>query len=721
MSEIPGQPKLSERLAKVRVDVREDLEVSRHVFRGEAFYILRDPITFNSHRFSVADYNLLCRINADVSLAEVFEAAVKDKLTERDQAERFYQFVFSLHQFGFLRLPISDDKLLYRRYRAKQAAKFRQKALGFLFLQVPLWNPNAFLERTERYFRPLFTPVALAIWIIWCLAALGVAFINRAELTDTAQGLLATSNLAVMWPTLIVLKVFHEFGHAYACRRFGGHVPEMGAFLIVFTPCAYVDATASWGFPRKRDRIIVALAGMYIELAIAAGATFIWAATGPGLINAIAYNIVFLASVVTLLFNINPLMRYDGYYVFSDLVETPNLRARATAYATATLKRYTLGIRDAALRVDRRLAALLLSFGIASSLYRVMIMSGIAALLAVKFGMAGLGMACVFLGMFVFSLARKMIRYLWFADETRSRRAWAVALSLIPLIAAPTLFGLVPAPRSVQAAAVISAEREATLHVETPGVLYSLAAQAGAYVEVDQPVALLRDDDVVERQWQAETDLVTTRLRAGAAVAEAPAAAQEWDRRVSAREAEWRRATQRTDGLTLTAPFSGYLASTIAPTEVGRRFEIGEPVARLVTGERRVRALLSAEQIATAQPRAGSPCVFRPACDPGRTIDALVERVRPLGAREISHAALTLPGGGDIPIAAESGQAAQPYFEVEIRLLAAPESRTPGSVPGGDDLPLGMTGRVRFTADSEPLGHAAWRSLLRFTNHLREY
>ncbi|MCA9243363.1 MAG: HlyD family efflux transporter periplasmic adaptor subunit [Phycisphaerales bacterium] len=705
---------LAERLAKIRVSVRDDLDITRHVFRGDPCYVVRDPITFNTHRLSPADYHVLCRINTSQSLEDVFKQAVADGLATADQEQHFYQFVMSLHQLGFLRLPISDDKMLYRRFRMKQAAKIRQKALGILFIQVPVWNPDAFLSRTERLVRPFFTPAAFAVWVVWVLSALVVGVMNRAALADTAQGLLATSNLAVMWPTLVILKIFHEFGHAYACKRFGGHVPEMGMYLMMFTPCAYVDATASWGFPRKRERIIVALAGMYVEVAIASGALFVWAATGPGLLNAVAYNTVFLASVVTMLFNINPLMRYDGYYIFSDFVEVPNLRARAAAYTVSTLKRIALGIRDTAQGIDHRLASLLLGYGVASTMYRITILSGIAGLLTFKLGVAGLGLAMLVLGTTLFGLGRRLIRYSLFAEETRAIRVRAVAASAIPLIVIPALLGFVPAPRSVQAAAVIGAEKEATLHVETPGVLCALQAQPGATVAANQPIALLTDDNTTERVWECESQLRIAQVRAEAAIAGRPSETREWDRRLQAREAEYARATQRAAGLTLKAPFDGYVASTAAIEQVGRRLEIGAPVARLVSGAPRVRTLLSDEQMATINPVRGMQGVFRAASDPARAMTATVERIRPLGSREIPHAALTLQGGGEIPVSPDTREATQPYFELELSLTD----------PSSTDmtfakLPIGATGRLNFTGESEPLGRAVWRGLLRFADRIQ--
>ncbi len=157
---------LADRLRTAHVGVREDLDVSRHLFRGVVSYVVRDPITFQSQRFDLADYEILTHIRSDRSLGEVFDGLVKiDRVSESDE-ERFYQFVLSLHRLGLLRLPVADDKLLYRRHRLKQRMRRRETARSFLFLRVPLWNPSRFMDRTVHLVAPLLTRVAVVMWLV---------------------------------------------------------------------------------------------------------------------------------------------------------------------------------------------------------------------------------------------------------------------------------------------------------------------------------------------------------------------------------------------------------------------------------------------------------------------------------------------------------------------------------------------------------------------------
>jgi len=148
---------LAERLRTVKVGVRPEIEVSRHIFNGEPAYVVRDPITFQTHKLSPSDYQVFIAINANDELKAIFAKLCSSEVLEQDQEEQFYQFVLSLTQFGLLILPVSDGAALYGRYTRRQASELRAKITGFLFLRVPLVQPDAFLERTMHLFAPLFT------------------------------------------------------------------------------------------------------------------------------------------------------------------------------------------------------------------------------------------------------------------------------------------------------------------------------------------------------------------------------------------------------------------------------------------------------------------------------------------------------------------------------------------------------------------------------------
>lgn len=707
-TQTPDAPSLAERLGPTQIGLRQDLDVTRHVFRGEPAYVLRDPMTFQSHRVSPADYRVLVRLDASRPLRDVFADLVAENTLTTDDEEAFYQFIVSLHRLNFLNLPISDEKLLYRRFLAKRSARNREKFMAFLFFRVPLWNPDAFLQQTARWVRPIFSTWAFMAWVAVLVAAGAVAWTQRAQLGEPLQGLLAAQNLPLIWVTLIVLKVLHEFGHAYACKHYGGYVPEMGAYIILFTPCAYVDATACWGFTRRRDRLIVCLAGMYVEVFIAAVAVFVWASTGPSLLNALAYNVIFLAGTTTVLFNVNPLMRYDGYYVLSELTEIPNLRQRSTQYVIDMMKRVFVGVQGGERPAGRRLRATLLTFGIAAGVYKVMLLVVISALIASKLFFVGIGAAAVYIGMTLVRTLTRMTRYLWYGEEAAPVRARAVAVGVVALIALPLGAALIPVPSRVQAAGVLRTEDEIVIHAAAPGFVTAAPLDAGQLVAASDLLVALANDSLVDTRDVAVAQVQVSEHRVDIFRATETTRLQQEYENLALHQARLDHARDELHRLTVRAPSAGVVVNALRERDLGRFIDRGDPIATIAAGPWQVRAVLGEDQLASARPKIGDPVEFRCAANPDRVIVGHVAQVMPAGSRVVAHSTLTHLGGGDIAVNPLTGEATRPYFEITVSL---PDVDVPA-------FRHGMTGRIQLRGAPEPLLHGVLRSVMQFLDRL---
>lgn len=699
---------LADSLSSVQVGLREDLEVSRHLFRGEVSYIVRDPMTFQNQRLNQTDYEIFVHIRSAKSLGEVFGELREKKVVGEDDAEHFYQFVVSLHGLGFLRLPVSDDKLLYERYKRKNQAARRAKWMSVLFLRVPLFNPNAFLDRTIHLVRPFFSVYALVLWVLLVGAAGMVAVSRWDELMQPIQGVLIARNLPLLVLSLIVLKVFHEFGHAYACKHFGGHVPEMGAIFILFTPCAYVDATGSWSFTRTRERVVVCLAGMYVESIFAAIAVFVWAATESSTLNAVAYNVMFLAGVVTVFFNINPLMRYDGYYVLCDLVEIPNLRQRSTRYLRSVLKRTFLGITDSYETGSRRLRAILLSFGVSVSIYRALLMVTIAAVLAYKMRALGLLVGVGFVVMVAVGLVRGLTRYLWHDQETAHVRWRAISLGVLVMIIAPIGVFWLPLPATIYASAVVVGETEIVVRADAAGFVREVIAEPGGRVKAGDTVVVLANDALEENVVRASATLESTLLRRDAFRVDDPSRAQQEQSNANANEAALEKHRDKLARLSIRASVDARVVDCIRETSVGMFVPRGYPVATLAAGGWHVRAIMNEDDFHRVGLGVGDEVEFRAVSAADRVLQGRVLTVLPSGSRRIETTRLTHLAGGDIAVDPLTQEATQPYFEVRIQL----------STSDDDYIRSGMTGFVRLAGGHESIGHIATRRFVRFWNRL---
>lgn len=704
----PAANPLVLKLRSVHVGLREDLEVSRHWFRGEPSYVVADPLTFQSQQFSAADYHVLVQLTAARPLSAIFEKLKNAGKVHAEDEEGFYQFILQLHRLGFLRLPLSDDKLLYKRAQAKLEAKRREFWKSLLFLRIPLVNPDAFLNRTQRYVKPLFSRWAFACWLVLVVSALVVGFFQRAELAKPLDGILAATNLPVMWATLIVLKYFHEMGHAYACKHYGGHVPEMGAYLILFTPCAYVDATASWGFTNKWHRVFVCLAGMYVESVFAALAVFVWSLTEPSLINSIAYNVIFLAGTITVLFNVNPLMKYDGYYVMSDVTEVPNLRARAASYTVEVVKRWTLGLSIRNAPATKGLAMLLFGYGVCATVYRVLLVIGMAAVIASKVFLIGLSVAGVYVANTLITTIRKVLDYLWHSEEAARVRWRAVAIAVVVLVVAPLAVMIVPVPATVRATGVVQGEHETVVRAGVAGFVDEVNFAPGDSVTEGVILAQLRNDELSYTQTQTTIELEAALIREHALMLQEPAAAQREHERVETARTQADHARRELARTTIDAASTGVVVDGLRTYDVGRHVPRGSPIATIVAGGWQLRTIITQEEMAASKPFVGQVVEFRPTSAPAVVIPGRVHRVAPAGSKKIEWKALTHDGGGDIPVNPLTEESEQPFFELVIAL--SPDNH--------DMLKHGMTGQARLPASAESLAKRGYRRVERFINKL---
>jgi putative peptide zinc metalloprotease protein len=313
--------------------LRADLLVSEVEWSGSTTWIVKDPLTVEHFQFSAEEYALMEWMRERVTIAELQRRFNRRFSPQTIKPDVIWDFLSRLHTAG---LTISDSagqgsELLLRRDReqARQVALSWTKILGIRFRG---FDPDRFLTAVRNEFRWLFSPFALFPALALVVYALSLVVGHFEEFRDRLPELSVFAdprNLVWLLLAIGLVKVLHEFGHAMTCKYFGGEVHEMGFMLLVFSPCLYCDVSDAWRFPSKWNRIAVSAAGILVELVLASAATIIWWYAQPGVVQLVALNIVIICTVNTLLINGNPLMRYDGYYIFSDLMETPNLWQRS--------------------------------------------------------------------------------------------------------------------------------------------------------------------------------------------------------------------------------------------------------------------------------------------------------------------------------------------------------------------------------------------------------
>src|SRR6185436_6627027 len=334
------------RVANVRPRLRSHAVIHRHLYRSQLWYVLQDRSSGRFHRFSPVANLVIGLMDGKRTLREIWDIACTRLGDDAPTQDEVINMLASLHRADVLQSDAHPDiRELHERNVAQERLKLKQYIQNPLALRFPLFDPDRLLTWLNPVTRHLFGWLGALFWILlvgWALVLVGA---HWGELTkDITDRVLAVENLLLMGLAFPVAKLIHEFGHGLAVKAKGGEVHEMGIMLLVLMPLPYVDASASIAFREKRERILVGAAGMLSELFLAALAMFVWVNVEPGLLRALAYNVMIVAGISTLVFNGNPLLRFDGYYIFSDLLEIPNLGQRANAYLGYVVKRHVLGV-----------------------------------------------------------------------------------------------------------------------------------------------------------------------------------------------------------------------------------------------------------------------------------------------------------------------------------------------------------------------------------------
>lgn len=653
---------------KLQTGLRSDLQITRQRNKGEPVYIIYDPVSFQSHRLSLTDYRVAASLSETRTLDQAFRETVKDNLLDQEDEADFFQFVSRLESLGLLTLSNHDGKALFNRFKQKTADATKAKILGFLFLTIPLSNPDKFLDRTVGRFRFLFSSTALLVWVVLGLFASALIVNKWTEFVEPLNGLLAVKNLMFMSLAFVALKVWHELGHGYACKHFGGRVPEMGCKLMAGMPLAYVDASSAWGFPSRSHRIMVMLGGMYFESLVAIPAAFIWAFAPDSFIGACAYQLIFMAGVATVFFNANPLMKYDGYFVLSELIGIPNLRARSKRETLNTLKHYVLGLELDSRTANPTERICLLSYGVLSSLYAVMLMITIPLMLASRFQVLGLAVGAIQIGSTLFVVPKKLHNYLFKSAETEPVRPRAGQVGYGLAIGVPSLLLLCPIPTGLKIDGVVSAERSTVLRARTPGIVQSIGSDPRTNVAADQPLMTIENvDAIVASQTEsmlADASQRNTHLVARIDIAEAAKRqAIAFERSVTARTAR-----SSAEELIVRAPHEGRLTYILPKRSVGNYVMTGDPVAKLVSGKTIVRAWLDEGQLHEANLKIGSKVNVRMSDRASKNFRGTILSVAPASAAEFEDLSLTTSGEGDILIDPITSVTSKSLFQVKIEV-----------------------------------------------------
>jgi len=484
------------RVEKLKPVLRDAAIISRHIYRGQPWYVLRNSLNGRNHRFNAAAYALIGQMDGSRTVQEIWENAGKLSADAAPTQDEVIRLLGRLHDADLIQTDILPSTVdLFHQAQGKPANSLKQRISNPFSLRFPLCDPDRFLERWRFLVAPVFTRGVFFVWLLIVLTALVAAVVHWPDLTGSlTDKLFLPSNLLLLWLIYPLVKILHEFGHAFAVKKWGGEVHEMGIMLLALTPIPYIDATASASFPEKRRRIAVAAMGMMVELLLASLALFVWLNVETGLISALAYNVMLIGGVSTLLFNGNPLLRYDGYYMLADLIEIPNLGQRSTRYLGYLVQRYLLGIETAESPVTAPgEKGWFMIYGPISFCYRIAVLVGLIWLASSHFFFIGVLIALWgTVTLLILPAVRSLIRFLN-SPAVRNRRSRMIAVGGGATLGLISLLFVFPMPLWTNTQGVIWLPEQSVIRAGAAFELVEVLVPIEQTVAEDEP--LLRGVD----------------------------------------------------------------------------------------------------------------------------------------------------------------------------------------------------------------------------------
>ncbi len=689
------------RVAELKPSLRTVVQTYRQHYRARMWHVLRDPSNNQFFRLDDAGYHFVGMLDGKRTVAQVWEACCEQLGDRAPTQGEAIQLLGQLFTSNLLSAELPPDAAgMFERHRKRVRREITSYFMNLLFIRIPLFDPEPILEKWAGAVDWAFGKIGFILWAI--LIGLGFSHLTGRwdELLESAspQLMLQTENIALLYLCFAGIKAIHEFGHGFACKVFGrrnnsgGEVHTMGIMFLVLMPVPYVDASSAWAFRSKWQRIMVGAAGMYVELAVAAVAAIVWANTQTGtLIHDIAYNLIFVAGVSTILFNANPLLRYDGYYMLSDMLEMPNLAQRGKDYINYLVKRYVYRVRKPRNPAHTRGERFwLFSYAILSGIYRVFISIGIMLYLmdVLQGVLIFLAMALALSALIGMVLVPffKWMKYLFTSEELNRTRPLALGTTGLFFAGIFTLIGVINFPDRARGDGVVEPKNLAFIHPQADGVVTAVL-DSGAMVTPEGPVLLTLDNrELIARLRKVQADMMEVQAQTRQARADNQhGMTLSLAEKQSALEQQITRLTEEVASLEVRSSSVGEWISPQIQQTIGTFVNRGDKVGMVASTDRLIiRAIVDQTLGGRILPEVYDEAIrqgrearveIRIKGRPGDWFEGVIASradVLPAGQDDLPSAALGLHGGGTVQVKLDDERGTkttEPVFEVRITPL----------------------------------------------------
>lgn len=691
------------RIAPLKPRRRADIKVVRQVFRGEPWHVVQDPFSGLFQRLSPSAYYLLARMDGTTSVETLWLAAFEAFPDAPPSQTEMLQLLMRLYDAGLIAADRPEDmEEAARRAARHQRQPYVMALRNPLALRLPLLDPSRFLDATAPIGRAMFSVPGALLWVGLVVTALVLAIINWSAIVESRPDrFLSAVNIGPVALAYVGVKLLHEVGHGYALRRWGGTVREMGVMFLVFFPVPYVEASEAMLLRSRWQRVVVSAAGIMVELALASLALIVWLNAEPGLLRAAAYNVMLIGGVSTLLFNGNPLLRFDGYYIFADAIDSPNLGVRSTQYFWYLVQRHILGHRDAQRPwLAPSEGSIFVVYAVLSFGYRLAILIAIALFIASEYMVLGAAVALWSIATATLLPTAKGIMFLLRNPALARIRSSAMLRAGVVVALLVLLLGVVPLPHHTTVAGQGVTPSEARIQVGTAGFVEHILASEGEAVAAGDPVIALSAPILEAQVLLAEAMLRDLRQRRAAVPLAEVAQAAILDEQIAFADRRLAALAERQDALTVRAPVAGQVHLPAAARLMGRYLAQGEAIGHVRVAESglvRVAAPAAEADLIARDTRAVA--VMRPGIDPA-PLPARIARILPESTTILSSpaaSAMAGPFGVALdPTDPEGLRTVQPVVEIDLEVA---DAVIVGPLAGAE----GVRVLARFTHAPKPL------------------
>jgi putative peptide zinc metalloprotease protein len=692
------------RYSQQRPQLRSHVTVQQQEYRKKMWYLLINNTNGNHYRINHVAYQFVGRCDGQHTVQAVWDSVLESLQDDAPTQDEIIRLLTELDQRDLLRYEaLPNIKGMFRRKKEK-VKKQRRATINPFAMKLSLWDPSNFLDKLHWLPGLIFNPLVLIVWLVVVVFALMSASANWDQLTTHFGSHMATPRyLLLTWLSFPFVKALHELGHALAVRNWGGQVRDTGITLFLLTPAPYVDASASSAFRRTYQRVVVGAVGMMMELLLASVAMWVWFSSQQGLVHDIAFVVMFICGVSTLLFNGNPLLRFDAYYILCDTFDLPNLATRSRTYWITIFKKLVLGAKNV-MAMDK-------AEGEGKWLFFYAPLSFVLTLFLMTYAVLWLGEQSLVIGIIgaVFVLLMLVLKPLYslvrdifssaLLGAARFRAKFLVTLSLGGIVAAIVF---VPVPFSSTAQGVIWIPDEARIRPETEGFIKQIRVNHGDPVEPDQVLIVLEDPTLVAEHYKLQEQIAGLQSDQFNVVFTDPNRAMNITQKIEKVQAEIARLEEKMDGLMVRSKTEGILVlphqDDLPNTFVKKGEQLGYVLAQ---GAITVRVAVPEPNAALLRERLQRVLV-RTADHPNEVVSAEIDADANTVTRTLPSAALGDANGGRYatdPSDKEGLTATEAVVLIDLILPSAMLERS------------GVRANVRFDHGSEPIAQQVYRQL----------